>query len=195
LVEATEWPYEPELAVTLETQLIGNGNGNGNGDSLKSFDLVINIPNRKSGARRASSALIPSIGGNRGYRTRRTAVDFSIPLITDIKVAKLMIEAIRHHRSGPPPLRRSVDCVTSRRLERFPGLIDVHVHLREPGATHKEDFNSGTSAALAGGITMVCCMPNTDPPVVNKEALTLMQQCAAVGARYVLISGNLLNMI
>ncbi len=45
----------------------------------------------------------------------------------------------------------------------FKGLIDVHVHLREPGATYKEDFSSGTAAALAGGITMVCAMPNTNP--------------------------------
>lgn len=53
------------------------------------------------------------------------------------------------------------------------GLIDVHVHMREPGATHKEDFVSGTAAALAGGITMVLAMPNTNPPVINKTAFSL----------------------
>jgi carbamoyl-phosphate synthase / aspartate carbamoyltransferase / dihydroorotase len=53
----------------------------------------------------------------------------------------------------------------------FPGLIDVHVHLREPGATEKEDFDSGTSAALAGGVTMVLAMPNTNPPVIDKRSL------------------------
>jgi len=45
-----------------------------------------------------------------------------------------------------------------------PGLVDVHVHLREPGAEHKETIATGTRAAVAGGFTTVCCMPNTDPP-------------------------------
>ncbi len=44
-----------------------------------------------------------------------------------------------------------------------PGLIDPHVHLREPGQTHKEDIESGTRAAVSGGFTTVCCMPNTNP--------------------------------
>jgi dihydroorotase len=46
-----------------------------------------------------------------------------------------------------------------------PGLVDVHVHLREPGQTHKESIASGTRAAVAGGFTSVCCMSNTIPPV------------------------------
>ena len=44
-----------------------------------------------------------------------------------------------------------------------PGLIDPHVHLREPGAEHKETIRSGATAAIAGGFTSVCCMPNTTP--------------------------------
>lgn len=56
------------------------------------------------------------------------------------------------------------------------GLIDVHVHLREPGAAHKEDFSSGTAAALAGGVTMVCAMPNTSPAVTDPETLALFQK-------------------
>ena len=47
------------------------------------------------------------------------------------------------------------------KLLRLPGLIDIHVHLRDPGQTHKEDFLTGTSAALAGGVTTVFDMPNT----------------------------------
>ena len=47
---------------------------------------------------------------------------------------------------------------------RFPGLVDAHVHLREPGYTNKEDLHSGTCAALAGGVTTVLDMPNTVPP-------------------------------
>ncbi len=54
---------------------------------------------------------------------------------------------------------------------RLPGLIDVHVHLREPGGEQKEDITSGTAAALAGGVTLVLDMPNTTPPVVDAGAL------------------------
>jgi len=46
-----------------------------------------------------------------------------------------------------------------------PGLMDIHVHLREPGQTHKETINSGTAAAAAGGFTFVACMPNTSPVI------------------------------
>lgn len=54
---------------------------------------------------------------------------------------------------------------------RLPGLIDTHVHLREPGAEHKEDFESGTKAAIAGGFTAVIDMPNNPEPVVTSDAL------------------------
>lgn len=46
-----------------------------------------------------------------------------------------------------------------------PGLVDLHVHLREPGFSHKETIISGTQSAAAGGYTVICCMPNTDPPL------------------------------
>jgi len=60
------------------------------------------------------------------------------------------------------------------------GLIDVHVHLREPGATEKEDFNSGTCAALAGGVTMVLAMPNTNPPITDSRSFSLFQKVMLV---------------
>src|SRR5512138_1236148 len=50
----------------------------------------------------------------------------------------------------------------------LPGLIDMHVHLRDPGLEYKEDIISGTRAAAAGGFTSVCCMPNTKPTIDNK---------------------------
>ncbi len=52
-----------------------------------------------------------------------------------------------------------------------PGLIDVHVHLREPGGEHKETIATGARAALAGGFTAVCAMPNTDPPIDDPAAV------------------------
>ncbi len=64
-------------------------------------------------------------------------------------------------------------------LITLPGLIDPHVHLREPGATHKEDFYSGTCAALAGGFTTVLDMPNTSPPTADLERLQDKSRLAA----------------
>lgn len=54
---------------------------------------------------------------------------------------------------------------------RLPGLIDAHVHLRDPGQTEKEDFTTGTSAALAGGFTTVLDMPNNAEPIMTAERL------------------------
>ena len=74
---------------------------------------------------------------------------------------------------------------------RLPGLIDPHVHLRDPGETHKEDFDSGTAAALAGGFTAVLAMPNTRPPLTDQAALGAAQQAAGRRARcdYALFAG------
>ena len=66
---------------------------------------------------------------------------------------------------------------------KLPGLIDPHVHLREPGATHKEDWDSGTAAALAGGFTAVLAMPNTQPPVTDAATLELALAAARRKAR------------
>ena len=53
-----------------------------------------------------------------------------------------------------------------------PGLIDMHVHLRDPGLEYKEDIVSGTKAAVAGGFTSVCCMPNSKPVIDNKTVVS-----------------------
>ncbi len=63
---------------------------------------------------------------------------------------------------------RVVDCAG---LVVCPGLIDVHVHLREPGEEHKETIATGAAAAAAGGFTAVCAMPNTDPPIDDPAAV------------------------
>ncbi len=55
---------------------------------------------------------------------------------------------------------------------KLPGLVDVHVHLREPGGTQKEDFTSGTKAAIAGGYTQILDMPNNIPPTIDLKSLT-----------------------
>ncbi|XP_067639482.1 multifunctional protein r [Eurosta solidaginis] len=142
----------------------------------KQFDLVINLPLSVGGARRVSSFM------THGYRTRRLAVDYSIPLVTDVKCTKLLVESMRiTGRSAA--MKTHTDCITSRRIVKLPGFIDVHVHLREPGATHKEDFASGTAAALAGGVTLVCVMPNTNPSIVDRNTFQQFQELAKAGAR------------
>lgn len=65
---------------------------------------------------------------------------------------------------------------------QLPGLVDAHVHLREPGYTHKEDFYTGTAAALAGGVTTVLDMPNTVPPTATPERLAEKMALAAAHA-------------
>ncbi len=57
------------------------------------------------------------------------------------------------------------------KLTALPGLFDMHVHLRDPGQTHKEDILTGAAAALAGGITGVACMPNTTPAIDSTETV------------------------
>ncbi|MCZ6654647.1 MAG: dihydroorotase [Planctomycetota bacterium] len=63
--------------------------------------------------------------------------------------------------SEEPAFDRVIDAAG---LLVVPGLIDMHVHLREPGGEHKETIETGTAAAVAGGFTAVACMPNTVPP-------------------------------
>ncbi len=60
-----------------------------------------------------------------------------------------------------------------------PGFIDMHVHLREPGQTHKETIATGTAAAVAGGFTAVACMPNTEPAIDSPALVAEVLRLAA----------------
>lgn len=66
---------------------------------------------------------------------------------------------------------------------RLPGLIDPHVHVREPGQIHKEDWDTATQAALAGGVTTILAMPNTNPPIFDSVTLDLALDAARQKAR------------
>ncbi len=66
---------------------------------------------------------------------------------------------------------------------KLPGLIDPHVHVREPGQTHKEDWDTVTQSALAGGVTMLLAMPNTKPPIFDEDTLDLALDSAKRKAR------------
>ncbi|MDE6059700.1 MAG: dihydroorotase [Clostridia bacterium] len=63
-------------------------------------------------------------------------------------------------------------------LTVLPGLIDMHVHLREPGFEYKEDIGSGSRAAVKGGFTQICCMPNTKPVADNKVVISYIKNRA-----------------
>lgn len=73
----------------------------------------------------------------------------------------------------------------------MPGLIDLHVHFRDPGLTYKEDIETGSMAAAAGGFTTVCCMPNTKPVTDNADIVTyIVDKARSVGLTNVLPVGS-----
>jgi len=78
---------------------------------------------------------------------------------------------------------REVRVVDVRGMWVVPGLIDLHCHLREPGQEYKEDIETGTRAAAAGGFTAVCAMPNTHPPNDTRAVTELVvRRAREVGA-------------
>jgi dihydroorotase len=92
-----------------------------------------------------------------------------------IAIADGMILAVGAD-SAMPSARETLDASG---LHVLPGAIDVHVHFRDPGYPHKEDFASGTAAAAFGGVTTVFDMPNTIPPTGTPEILAAKHQMAA----------------
>ncbi|VDO78316.1 unnamed protein product [Schistosoma margrebowiei] len=159
----------------------------------KLFSLIVSLSLKKVGSRRLSAFV------TRGYQTRRLAVDTNVPLLTDVKLAKLLIEALYryfHGQSANKTLIKSDDndynvykqsflhrllplhSITSSQIIYLPGLIDIHVHTRDPGMEYKEDWTSVTKAALAGGIVTILAMPNTDPAIVDEDTFNIMSRNA-----------------
>src|ERR1700692_4105972 len=85
--------------------------------------------------------------------------------------------------SAQPP-EGECETIDASNLVVTPGLIDIHVHLREPGQSHKETIETGTLAAAAGGFASIVCMPNTDPPADSASTITWIKdrarECAVV---------------
>lgn len=69
-------------------------------------------------------------------------------------------------------------------LMALPGLVDMHVHLRDPGQTHKEDILTGCLAAASGGVTSLVCMPNTSPPADSPGTIAyILEKAGSAAAR------------
>jgi dihydroorotase len=78
--------------------------------------------------------------------------------------------------------KKRAKVIDARGLVAVPGLVDIHVHFREPGQTHKETIETGSRAAAAGGFTTVVCMPNTSPPADNAGTIQYIVDAARRGA-------------
>ena len=96
--------------------------------------------------------------------------------ISDVFISKGIIASIGHNITKPADMAiDAAGCWVT------PGFIDLHAHLREPGYVYKETLNSGGRAAVKGGFTTVCCMPNTNPAIDNVDTV---KSIAAASGRY-----------
>ena len=86
------------------------------------------------------------------------------------RVDELWIEGAKILGVGPRPDLRADQTIDAAGLIVCPGLIDMHVHFREPGNEEDETISAGTESAVRGGFTTVACMPNTTPPIDNQAA-------------------------
>lgn len=106
--------------------------------------------------------------------TGGTVVSGEASIAADVAVKDGLVMAV----GAPGTLPAGVEILDASGQFVLPGAIDVHVHFREPGYTHKEDWESGTAAAAMGGTTTVFEMPNTHPPTRSVTELRQKQEAA-----------------
>jgi len=94
-------------------------------------------------------------------------------LVTEMgeKSSDIFIEDGVIHSIAPEILEEADEIINAESFLIFPGLIDCHVHFREPGYEYAEDMESGAAGARSGGVTTACDMPNTNPPTSSRAAL------------------------
>mgnify|MGYP000570401668 CR=1 FL=1 len=93
--------------------------------------------------------------------------------VMDVVVADGKVAALRRGAPAADEVLNAAGCIVA------PGLIDMHVHLREPGHEETETIETGTAAAVAGGFTAVACMPNTEPPLDSDSQIEFVLRQAA----------------
>lgn len=113
----------------------------------------------------------------------------AIPGQNSLTKCDILLEADQISKIAPeisPEEHSVIDC-TDKIIA--PGLVDMHVHFRDPGLTYKEDILTGSAAASAGGFTTVCCMPNTKPVLDTPEQMSYVLKKAKTGSCRVLPIG------
>lgn len=138
------------------------------------IDLYINLPS-KNRFRRPASYI------SKGYRSRRMAVDFAVPLVTNVKCAKLFIEAIIRK---PTFEITSVDYKTSHQTCTFPGLVAVQTFVPSAAEANSADFGIATQAAIRGGFTILQMIPQGLTSAVEDEISLQRAQINASGSAH-----------
>ena len=137
------------------------------------IDLYINLPSSNR-FRRPANFL------SKGYQSRRMAVDYQTPLVTNVKNAKILIEAIVRHFDLEIS---SIDAHTSHRTVILPGLINISAFVPGIATRGSEDFQTVTSASIAAGFTMIRIMPlGLDGSLTDARALKAAQSNSKRGA-------------
>ncbi|KAK5939123.1 Carbamoyl-phosphate synthase [Knufia obscura] len=113
------------------------------------IDLYINLPSANKFRR-------PATYVSKGYRTRRMAVDYQTPLITNVKIAKILVEAIARHYDLKI---RNIDYQTSHRTITLPGLVNVAAFVPGVAQRGSHDFRMVTKASIAAGFSMIRVIP------------------------------------
>ncbi|KAL1874497.1 Carbamoyl-phosphate synthase [Diaporthe australafricana] len=131
------------------------------------IDLYINLPSNNKYRRPANYM-------SKGYRTRRMAVDYQIPLVTNVKNAKILVEAIAKHMALDVSI---VDYQTSHRTVLLPGLINIAAFVPGIVSEKSRDLEHVTKASLAAGFTMIRAMAvGREGAITDARSLTAAQQ-------------------
>ena len=126
------------------------------------IDMYINLPSKNHYRRPASYT-------SKGYHTRRMAVDFAIPLITNVKNAKMLAEALI--RKLPLDVS-NLDAKTSHRTHTFPGLVNIGAFVPGLAVLGSKDFNATTEASICAGFTTALVLPFGDgKDIVDRQTL------------------------
>ena len=93
----------------------------------------------------------------------------------DLRTLDILIRDGIIEKIGENLLCENAKIVDAKGLTVIPGVVDMHVHFRDPGFCYKEDIETGCNAAAAGGVTSVACMPNTSPTVDCEEVISYIR--------------------